>query len=259
MSPRSRVKAPRNSRHPGRQPREHQVVQKPVRGVVFDFYGTLAHPLPDDWWPTVRDLIAATGCMIDEEAIVEWASPPIEHLEHSASKQHYDAWSTARLIALLTRCGLEDPVRAELAHKIESARRSEVVRLVPGAHGVIDELRGRGLKVAVCSNWDWDLDRQIGGNALEERLDAVVCSARVGYRKPHERIFAAVFDALCLAPEELVFVGDDWDADMVGATNAGMSPVHAAWAYPCARPSHSDIACLSDLEGLLDLPALASP
>jgi putative hydrolase of the HAD superfamily len=43
-----------------------------------------------------------------------------------------------------------------------------------------------------------------------------------GYLKPHPAIFQTALNCLGVSPQEAVFVGDNMDADVVGAQNAGM-------------------------------------
>ncbi|MDQ2964717.1 MAG: HAD family hydrolase, partial [Chloroflexota bacterium] len=53
-------------------------------------------------------------------------------------------------------------------------------------------------------------------------LRAVVVSQRVGTIKPHPAIFAAALEALGgPRPNQVLHVGDDWAADVVGAKRAG--------------------------------------
>ncbi|MCI4361559.1 MAG: HAD-IA family hydrolase [Thermoplasmata archaeon] len=213
--------------------------------------------MPEDWWPRVGELIASVGGEAGSAALEEWTSVPLEHVEHSASKEHYDRWSADRLRALLAACGLSGPAADGILQIIEDARSKETVAITDGALGVIDELHARGILVGLCSNWDWDLDRQLVGNGVAERFDAIACSARVGYRKPHERIFGEVLAALGTAPSETVFVGDDWGADIEGARAMGMTPVHAGWAIACRVEEHGTVRCLGSLSELLELPSLS--
>jgi len=93
----------------------------------------------------------------------------------------------------------------------------------------------------------------------------VVVSQRVGTIKPHPAIFAAARAALGdPEPGEILHVGDDWAADVVGAKRAGWRA-----AFVLSRPGDSplpgsertageepdlELATLSDLEaGLADL------
>ena len=151
-----------------------------VRAVIFDWYGTLVQPRADDWWPRVPELIVKAGGSVPDDALYRWAHAPIEHREHSRSKRHYDSWWQPRLEDLLRACGLDEATRRVLAAEIEAENKAEVVSLVDGGIAVLDELHRRGLKVALCSNWDWDLDRQLLGNAVTDRFDAIVCSASPG-------------------------------------------------------------------------------
>ena len=56
---------------------------------------------------------------------------------------------------------------------------------------VLRDLRGRGVALAICSNWDWDLHEAIESAGLTGAVDVVVSSAWVGARKPHPRIYDA--------------------------------------------------------------------
>ena len=229
-----------------------------ARAVVFDWYGTLGHPMPDDWWPRVGELITSAGGRAGSQALETWVSVPLEHVEHSLSKEHYDRWSTDRLRALLASSGLDGDAAERIIAVIDDARVAETVAITNGALAVIEELHARGILVGLCSNWDWDLDRQLLDNGVAGLFDAVACSARVGYRKPHERIFEEVLGVLGAAPEETVFVGDDWCADIEGALGIGMTAVHAGWAVACEIAEHGEVPCLGSLERLLELPSLAA-
>ena len=56
---------------------------------------------------------------------------------------------------------------------------------------MLAELRARGLRLVICSNWDWDLAEAVDEAGLTAAVDAIVSSAWVGARKPHPRIYAA--------------------------------------------------------------------
>jgi len=52
-------------------------------------------------------------------------------------------------------------------------------------------------------------------------FSAIVTSARVGYRKPHPKIFEAAMAATNASPREILFIGDTLEADARGAAQAG--------------------------------------
>jgi putative hydrolase of the HAD superfamily len=91
---------------------------------------------------------------------------------------------------------------------------------------VLAELRGRGVTVAICSNWDWDLHRAVAAAGLEGMADVVVTSAQAGARKPHPRIFAHTLGRCGVEADQALFVGDTVYADVEGPLAYGMQAVH---------------------------------
>ena len=80
-------------------------------------------------------------------------------------------------------------------------------------------------------------------------------AAALGCAKPDARSYAALANALTLKPAEILFVGDEPHADVVGPRAAGMQTVwvnrgEVVWpdALPAADASITD---LTELEALL--------
>jgi putative hydrolase of the HAD superfamily len=84
-------------------------------------------------------------------------------------------------------------------------------------------------------------------------------SAReVGVGKPDVRIFQAAAQALQLAPENILHVGDDESLDVLGALDAGMQTAWVnrsdkLWAF--GRQPHASVASMAELCDLLGLVA----
>lgn len=55
--------------------------------------------------------------------------------------------------------------------------------------------------------------------------ETIFVSEEVGFSKPDARIFQKALDHFAVRPHEALFVGDSWDADVVGAMNAGMDAI----------------------------------
>ena len=91
----------------------------------------------------------------------------------------------------------------------------------------------------MLSNWPLatTIDRYVEAAGWSPYLRAVVVSQRVGTIKPYPAIFAAARDALGQPePGEILHVGDDWAADVVGAKRAGWLA-----AYLRVRPIDSPL------------------
>ena len=97
-----------------------------------------------------------------------------------------------------------------------------------GVEDFLDFLKEQGIRVAVLSNITYC------GEALENRLQEVLpghefefilATSEYMYRKPHRRIFEFALQKAELAPEEVWYIGDNYECDVVGAKNAGLFPV----------------------------------
>lgn len=96
----------------------------------------------------------------------------------------------------------------------------------PDVAPALREMRSRGLRLAVISNWDASLHRILRVNGLTEFFEVVTASLEFGVEKPDPRIFHHTLERLGARPEEALHVGDLVEDDVVGAEAAGMRAVH---------------------------------
>ena len=70
-----------------------------------------------------------------------------------------------------------------------------------------------------------------------ELFDVALVTGDLDAGKPDPAAFAALLDALGSAPEETVYIGDDVDADIAGAADAGLVPIQVTFENgPRASP-----------------------
>jgi HAD superfamily hydrolase (TIGR01509 family) len=175
-----------------------------TRAVVFDLWETLAA------WPheNLAPLFEASGVRPEE-----WATPV-----------HRDRRWTGPFRAYLDSLGL-DGTAAARAGEI----RNEITRraLVPieGALPVLDELRGRGLRLGLVSNCSSEVGELWDTSPFAGRFDAVVLSADVAICKPDPRIYRLVLERLGVEAEDAVFVGDGHSDELAGAEAVGMRAI----------------------------------
>ena len=91
----------------------------------------------------------------------------------------------------------------------------------------LQHLRDAGFKLAIVSNWDTPLDPLTERLGIAHYFDIIVAShdARVLSAKPDPHIFNYTLAAVGVSAEEAVHVGDTYEADIVGAKNAGIRPI----------------------------------
>jgi len=208
------------------------------RVVFFDFHDTLARYEPQH---LVLYEQAATehGVTLDraafdgtarqswiDDAWEEWRTPL--GIDHSAGST--DAASYRELRVAMTRRRIAAAAAGADDDAVESiARRIAELESEPRYFALFDDtlpalaaLREHGLRSFVVSNHVWELPAIASGLGLDGLVEAVLTSARVGYRKPHPAIYAEALRVAGVAPSEALFVGDSWSHDVEGPRAAGM-------------------------------------
>jgi putative hydrolase of the HAD superfamily len=103
--------------------------------------------------------------------------------------------------------------------------------LLPGTHDMLQALK-RTYRLGVLSNFT----HGPAAKGILERLgllsflDVVLISGELGYRKPHPQVFQALWQQFDVPKEQVAFVGDDLDADITGAQEAGLQPIWTTYA-----------------------------
>jgi putative hydrolase of the HAD superfamily len=125
--------------------------------------------------------------------------------------------------------------------------------LTPWARPDLRALAERGLPTAVVSNSDGTVAQSLQLNGLAQvgagpglEVAAIVDSAVVGVAKPDPRVFEPALDALQLAPQRCLYVGDTVAFDVVGARAAGLACVHLDPFGTCTADDHPHALTLAD-------------
>jgi putative hydrolase of the HAD superfamily len=123
-----------------------------------------------------------------------------------------------------------DPAVAEeriLAAVKSRQRRFEMglVEIESATLAALDRLRAAGIRTALVSDAGADDVESWERSPLRTRLDAIVFSYRMGFRKPDARIYEHALDSIGVRPDEAIFVGDGGSDEHRGARAVGMSTV----------------------------------
>lgn len=104
-------------------------------------------------------------------------------------------------------------------------------RLIPDTLPVLEKLKGR-YPLGLLSNFTHPpaCRRLMEALGLTRFFDVVLISGDLGYRKPHPLVFNRLVDALGVARSRILYVGDNVDADIKGALQAGIRPVWFSYA-----------------------------
>ena len=160
-------------------------------GVLLDFDGTLTKAIIN--WPVMKDEMK----LEDGTKILEFlqTAPPERAQEVSEILERHET---------------------EAAHQAEANE---------GALELVDYLEGRGIPFGIVTN---NALRHV--SVMMERIGLAVekiVTRDIGIWKPDPRHVLLGAEAISVAPERCIFIGDG-RLDMLAARGAGMTPVHLA-------------------------------
>jgi putative hydrolase of the HAD superfamily len=222
----------------------------PVRAVLLDALGTLVELQPPA--PRLRAaLMELGGVDVGDAAAERGFTAEIGHyLAH-----HLQGGDREGLERLRDDCAavMRDAIgRDELDHA--TVRRAMLASLefssFPDVVPALTELRGRGLRLVVASNWDCSLPQWLERAGLWQLLDGAASSAVVGEPKPSPAVFRAALDIAGADPNEALHVGDSLANDVEGARAAGVRAVLIDRGGK-AQDGVEVVASLGDLSSLL--------
>lgn len=132
---------------------------------------------------------------------------------------------------LIVRDSFRDLAPTELIDRAfedlyERFRHVEAWHVAGGARETFHSLASAGVRQGILSNWDSRLPETLVALELDRHFRAQVISFRVGFEKPHPRIFEAAIEASEVSPHEILFVGDSYHCDIRPAREHGL---HTLW------------------------------
>jgi len=218
------------------------------RAFVFDFYGTLAGDRVSvpPMWRVLNDLGYRSHPQL--EAIFEPDGFDGSVTPRMGDHPGHGDWLRDNWRDFVSLSGVRPgEVDTVLAYLLASRDRYRACPL-PGAKELLSLLGEHGFRLGLCSNWESDIGPYLEQAELP-KFDVVVTSAMEGARKPHRAPFCAAATRLGLRPDEVIFVGDNWYADIAGSLRAGMTPI---WIRN-GRPSRDMPELVSEFESVAQL------
>ena len=222
-----------------------------IRAICFDLDNTLwevepvlmrAERILADWlghrYPRIRERFSAADVLEVRAALL--AEQP--HQAHDLSFLRRET---------IARCADVVGYKRDIAHEafaVWHAARNQVEpyrEVIPA----LEKLKAR-FRLATLTNGNADLVA-IG---LAHHFEVTLHAGALGCAKPDPRAYMALADALTLEPAEILFVGDEPHADVIGPRAVGMQTVwvnRSSVVWPDALPEAD--ASVADLDGLMTL------
>ena len=126
-----------------------------------------------------------------------------------------------------------------------------------GIQEFLEYLWQQGIRTAVLSNISYAgvvVEERINRLLPDNHFEFIIATSEYLFRKPSKRIFDLALYKSGLDPEDVWYIGDNYDCDVAGARNAGMFPVWYKGAVDFEQPDHDDVITVTswkELEALL--------
>ncbi|MEW1686819.1 HAD family hydrolase [Streptomyces sp. NPDC091265] len=220
----------------------------PIKGVLFDFSGTLFRIESVRSW--LAAALAERGVGVDEADFDRYAAEleaagalPGGPSPRRVPEALAEAWAVrdasaprhrAAFTGLARQVALPDPGLYDALY--DRHRTPAAWQPYPDAAEVLGGLRDSGVRIGVVSNIGWDLRPVFRAHGLDPFVDAYVLSYEHGLQKPDARLFHKACTLLGHDPTDVVMVGDDRHAD-AGAAALGCEVRFVDHAPLAERPS----------------------
>lgn len=215
-----------------------------VQAITFDVGGTLIEP-----WPSVGEVYASVAAQygfsvsaqkLNQQFRAAWG-------RRRDFKHRRSDWAklVEETFGGLIPAGACDTFFAAL---YERFGQPDAWRVFDDVRLALEDLRRRGFKLGVISNWDERLRPLLENLHLAGCFDAIVISHDVGHLKPAEAIFAEAVRQLAMPASALLHVGDSMVEDVEGAKAAGMN---AVWLNRSGNGGEGRISSLAEVLRLI--------
>ena len=215
-----------------------------AKGIAFDLFGTLVLQEKfsfDQCLDALYRSLLSSGLALNQERFMQTYREVNRQLMAQAMAEgretHNRLWIAGALQALGHAMTADDPrIEQGVDAYFEPFIRS--CQLIPETREMLAAITGR-YQLAVLSNFTHPpaVDDILTRLGISGFFKAILVSGRLGRRKPHPGVFAALTMEMELTAEEIMFVGDELEADIVGAHNAGMHTVWMTYRQRLERPS----------------------
>ena len=122
-----------------------------------------------------------------------------------------------------------------------------------GIEDFLKYLKKKGIRTGVISNISFApsvVAERINRLIPENMFEFIITSSNYIFRKPNGRIFDLALEKADLHPEEVWYIGDEYECDIKGSLNAGMLPVWYIGAIDLPYSEDENILTVTDWDEL---------
>jgi len=242
------------------------------QAIFFDLFNTLLHfdfsllpqvefqgqSLPTTSVEVYRQLSERMDPSFPYSRFLEEFQESREIVTRLRNQEHREFSCLDRFQILCKRLNVQDKTVAEFILKVHMDELFRIIHFPDQKKALLDQLPR--IPLVLVSNFDHALTvrRALREFGLEERFEAIFISDEVGWRKPGDEFFNVVLKETQYSPQQCLYVGDDPEADVYGATRQGFQ---VAWLVENRPPEDLPVEpkwTIRDLSQILEIVAEAN-
>lgn len=236
------------------------------RAVLFDLCDTLVHFDPErlplveiDHHPTRSTAQAIYDAIepsppVDFEGFFSCLKTVTSEIAAQRDLDHREVTSQERFRRVLERLGTPaSPREATRLVEAHMTRLAEAL-VTPEHHPRMLATLAERYRLGVITNFDHapTVRDILVRDGLDPYLETVIISSEIGWRKPHPTMFRTAIERLGVSGEEALFVGDNFELDVVGASRAGLTGIWYQRGFnETPQSGHQVVSDLVELPRLL--------
>jgi HAD superfamily hydrolase (TIGR01549 family) len=200
-----------------------------IKAVLFDFYNTLAsyYPLREEVY---INACRKLGINVEAKGLFSSLAAADIYYRNENSRSPIDKKSPEEqinfFVEYITRIvgGAGAEIKRQEALQILAVIREYKweFKAYDDSLPVLETLKNRGLILGLISNVAQDMEPTYEKLGLQPYLNFKVTSAEVGYDKPRPEIFLAALKKAVVKPTEALYIGDQYQIDILGAHGVGI-------------------------------------
>jgi putative hydrolase of the HAD superfamily len=237
------------------------------QAIFFDLFNTLLHfdfsllpqvefqgqLLPTTSAEVYRQLSESKNPSFSYERFLEEFLESREIVTQLRNEEHREFSCLERFRILCKRLNVQDESVAEFIVKAHMDEMFRIMHFPEDREALLDQLTD--FPLILVSNFDHasTVRRALGKFGLEERFEGIFISDEVGWRKPGNEFYKVVLEKTGHSPQQCLYVGDDPEADVYGASRQGFQ---VAWLVENGPPEDLPVQpkwIIRDLSHVLEI------
>jgi putative hydrolase of the HAD superfamily len=224
--------------------RERVQLMLAVKGIGFDLFGTLVLQERfsfDQCIDALYHSLMTSGFTLEKGEFLQVYRAVNRRLVDQATVEGRETYNRLWVAGALQSLGhVIAPTDACIAEAINAYFEPFIksCQLIPGTYEMLESLKDR-YRIALVSNFTHPpaVEQILARVGIAHFFGEILISGELGFRKPHPAVFAELKRRLGIEAAAIVFVGDELQADVIGAQEAGMRTVWMTYRQKLERLS----------------------